>query len=690
MHQAIMAGFFLWLLLVGTTAAQLHYGWDQAVAGSCTRPLPAPQSALQRRPYDVLRYDLVLDWRQPLQDSSERARSYRARQTITLRVDTTELRHIELDAHPTLVIDTVTLLYTDLLYTNALPITRVGDRLNIQLPWTLHRGDTLTIEMMYRNLSVDSDRNEFYGGYNRYWQANDTTPLPAPLAYTMSQPNNARRWMPCNDRPYDKALASITILAPEGFTTLSNGIPELTHVWFNGERVSAYRYQSKEPISTYLMVAVASRFAQMERSYASRDSVRHIPLRLFLWHQDSLSYSANAQWLLDATAAMMSAYEHYFVPYPFSTYGQVLLFPYFMGAMEHQTMTTHHRNALVQRWETVVAHELAHHWLGNLVTCATWNDIWLNEGGATYSERLWLEYAYGDSVARRYFAARRDRDYLRRDGGRSQPPVYNTTGTNLFNTGTTYVKAGWIFHMMRTMLGDSAFFALMERYMNTFAYSALETEDMREFFEHTIPNPPVPWRTFFDQWVYSVGHPVLRADLLALEPTASGYRVRLRLAQTQDTGVFLPVYVVPLRLRVREYWSGSPHDTIVLMAQREKLVDLTVPFLPRTVELDPLDEILCEKDTAALILQAEPQVHAAEIRLLPNPVQRGESVIVWAESHPSGVQLRLWRSDGTLVRTLASHDALTPIPTGDLAAGVYILEVYRGTERQHYPLVIVP
>ncbi|MCX7930349.1 MAG: hypothetical protein N2663_06485, partial [Chlorobi bacterium] len=288
------------------------------------------------------------------------------------------------------------------------------------------------------------------------------------------------------------------------------------------------------------------------------------------------------------------------------------------------------------------------------------------------------------------FAARRDRDYLRRDGGRSQPPVYNTTGTNLFNTGTTYVKAGWIFHMMRTMLGDSAFFALMERYMNTFAYSALETEDMREFFEHTIPNPPVPWRTFFDQWVYSVGHPVLRADLLALEPTASGYRVRLRLAQTQDTGVFLPVYVVPLRLRVREYWSGSPHDTIVLMAQREKLVDLTVPFLPRTVELDPLDEILCEKDTAALILQAEPQVHAAEIRLLPNPVQRGESVIVWAESHPSGVQLRLWRSDGTLVRTLASHDALTPIPTGDLAAGVYILEVYRGTERQHYPLVIVP
>lgn len=657
----------------------------------CEHPrFPEVATWLSRRPYDVLRYDLILDWRAALSDSSQALRKYRGVQTITLRCDTAQLWAIELDADSSLVVDSISIHRWHATSTERPTSQRTGDRLWLQLATPLHRGDTAAVTIAYRNNSASAMRRELYGGYNRYWHDDSGNELPSPIAYTMSQPNSARRWMPCNDRPYDKALATITILAPPGFTTLSNGTPDSVTLDWDDSQIRAYRYTSAEPISTYLMVAIASRYATLERSYRSRDSVRTIPLRLYLWQTDSISYADNAAWMLAVTEEMMRAYEQHYRPYPFGSYGQALLYPYFMGAMEHQTMTTHHRNALIQRWETVIAHELAHHWLGDLVTCATWNDLWLNEGGATYSERLWLEYAYGDSVARRYFAARRDRDYLRADGARSQPPVYNTSGTNLFNTGTTYVKAGWIFHMMRTMLGDSTFFGLLRSYFDRFAYQSLETEDLVRFCQERVPSPPVPWRTFFDQWVYAIGHPILHADLLALEQTARGYHIRVRIAQLQDSSAFLPVYVVPLQLRLREYWSGGAYDTTLLVSSREQFATLEVPFLPRTLELDPDDAILCQKDSSALVLSVEAETSPEDIRVLPHPCMRGQPLTVWLPPTWNAATIRLWRSDGRLAFQTTTSSELCSIESGSLAPGLYMLDVAAHGRRGRQRVIILP
>ncbi len=658
---------------------------------SCEHPrIPKEATSLGRRPYDVLRYDLLLDWRAALSDSSVNAREYRGLQTITLRCDTAQLWAIELDADSTLVVDSLSIHRWYATSTERPPTQRTGDRLWLQLATPLHRGDTAAITIAYRNNSASAMRRELYGGYNRYWHDDSGNELPSPIAYTMSQPNSARRWMPCNDRPYDKALATITILAPPGFTTLSNGTADSVSLDWDGSQIRAYRYSSAEPISTYLMVAIASRYATLERSYRSRDSARTIPLRLYLWQTDSISYADNAAWMLAVTEEMMRAYEQHYRPYPFGSYGQALLYPYFMGAMEHQTMTTHHRNALIQRWETVIAHELAHHWLGDLVTCATWSDLWLNEGGATYSERLWLEHAYGDSLARQYFAARRDRDYFRADGARSQPPVYNTSGTNLFNTGTTYVKAGWIYHMMRTMLGDSTFFELLHNYFDQFAYQSLETEDLVRFCQERIPSPPVPWRTFFDQWVYALGHPILHADLLSLEQAATGYRVRVRIAQVQDSSAFLSVYVVPLQLRLREYWSGGAYDTTLLVSSREQIATLEVPFLPRTLELDPDDAILCQKDSSALVLNIETESSAERVRVLPHPCLRGQPLTVWLPPSWNAATIRLWRSDGRLVLQTITSGELCSIESDSLAPGLYMLDVAANGRRSRQRVIILP
>lgn len=652
--------------------------------------LPEKVTAFSRRPYDVLRYEVILDWRAALYDSSQTARAHRGVQTISLRSDTSQLWTIELDVDSRLALDSVTIHRLHALSTERPTIERTGDRLWLHLATPLGSGDTAAVTIAFRNQSTSAMRQELYGGFNRYWRDGQGNELPSPLAYTMSQPNNARRWMPCNDRPYDKAYATITILAPPGFTTLANGNADSITLDWDGRQLRASRFISGEPISTYLMVAIASRYATMQRNYRSIDSVRTIPLRLYLWQSDSLAYADNAAWMLAVTEEMMRTYEQHYRPYPFGSYGQALLYPYFMGAMEHQTMTTHHRNALIQRWETVIAHELAHHWLGNLVTCATWNDLWLNEGGATYSERLWIERSYGDSAARRYFAARRDRDYFRADGARSQPPVYNTTGTNLFNTGTTYVKAGWIYHMLRTMLGDSTFFGLLRSYFDHFAYQSLETEDMVRFFQQRIPSPPVPWRTFFDQWVYAVGHPILHADLLSLEKTATGYRVRVRIAQVQDSSAFLPVYVVPLQLRLHEYWSGGAYDTTLLVSSREQLATVEVPFLPRTLELDPDDAILCQKDSSALVLSVEPEPSAERIRVLPHPCDRGQPLTIWLPSPWKTATIRLWSSDGRLVRQTLASSELCSLESASLAPGLYVLEVAERARISRQHIIIVP
>jgi aminopeptidase N len=664
------------IALVGASivACAASFDVNPSVPVGC-RPLPHISSAIEWRPYDVLRYDLILDWRAPLRDSSHGARAYWGQQTITLRAHA-DLDSIEFDADRVLSIEAARIRRSQNGAWKQVTVSRPEpDMVAVLLDDLLRLGDTLQVQFDFRNLSESSNPNQLYGGYNRFWRdpTNDTL-LPAPLAYTMSQPNSARRWMPCNDRPYDKAYATITILAPPGFTTLSNGIAHKTKVVLSGDTLSALQYESITPIATYLMVAIASRYAARETTYISPRTGQHIPLRLFLWHTDSLAYADDAEWMLSVTASMMQAFEHYLAPYPFSSYGQALLYPYFKGAMEHQTMTTLYRDALTQRWETVIAHELAHQWLGDLVTCATWNDLWLNEGGATFGERLWIEFAYGPDQARRYFAQRRDRDYLRRDGARSQPPVYNTSGTNLFNTGTTYVKAGWIYHMMRTMLGDSAFFYLMEQYFDAFAHRSLETEDLREFCERFARSSPVPWRTFFDQWVYGRGHPVFDAELIGLEPVANGYRAHVRILQRQDTAVFLPVYVVPLPLRFREYFSDQPLDTTVLITSRDQLVVVDLPFLPRSMELDPLETILCEKDTAALILSA-PEQTIPGVTITPNPVESGQDIMIWLSEHASATLARLWSIDGRCVQTAHIAGSVARLQTSTLRPGVYAVEI---------------
>jgi aminopeptidase N len=598
-----------------------------------TNTLMERPSLIQRRPYDVIAYNLYMDWTRPLSDTGSTARRYTGRNEIIMRIDSNAVNTIRLDAR-NLRIDTCTLV-VDKLASVSIPlssITQRGDTLSVRLPSALNQGSLCTLRLSYTQTSTTNPGD--YGGFNNYKRGrfqNDT--IYENICYTMSQPNNARRWMPCNDAPYDKAISSISVRVPLGYTACSNGL--LVSTINDTPTSTVFNWSDSTPIPTYLMVAAASKFVIHNVTYNRVSDGKPIQVPLYLWAQDSAEFTANLVKAHDVVPEMMTAFSREYGEYPFVKYGTVLLHPYFNGGMEHQNMTTNHRRTVTQIWDEVIAHELMHMWTGDKVTCATWGDIWLNEGGATYGEYLWKEFSEGKQVAREYQADKRDRAYFRGDSARIQPTVFASDISSMFNGGTTYIKGGWIYHMIRSMLGDSAYFSFMRQYMNRYAYSSVETEQMITMLEELFPNPPVSFRTFFEQWIYRKGHPIYRASLdYARVFTPIDIEANVVVSQLQSElgfSEYPEVFEMPITLRFTSP-NGDTYDTVVVNNQRNQRFNIKLKFIPTSMKFDPDENILCQKENSEIVITGvndeASNYSSNSLTVYPAPVQKGRSFTI--------------------------------------------------------------
>ncbi len=649
------------------------------------RFLASHPSQIQRRSYDVLSYNLLMDWRLPLSSDGPAARRYWGLNSISLQIDSAVVSSIELDAQQ-LSIDSV--LLDGVMLKSA--IMQVGDLASIQLPRSYSKGEKFVLDVYYTQKST-ANQPGFFGFANIPVGQYGNNPLDTvweKLAYTMSEPEGARSWMPCNDRPYDKARANITVIVPKGYNVCSNG-PLLVHRENLGEdKHESYAYGDTTLIPTYLMVVAASKFSQYDGIPYRRisDTTQKVPAPVYCWQRDSIIYADNLQWMQNSTVQMMERHSFYYGEYPFSKYGQTLLFPFFSGSMEHQSNTTHHRRCLTDRWESVVAHELMHQWTGDKVTCATWGDIWLNEGGATFGEFLWIEHTQGVEAARVDFRARRDKAYFRSDSAFSQPPIYGISLDNLFNNGTTYVKGGWVYYMLRTLLGDSTYFSVMKKYFDHFAYQSIETEDMLHFFESQVPNPRVSFRTFFDQWLYSAGHPYYSAQLQSVTKNASGYTIGVRFNQRVINPGSPSLFVMPVTLRFHDNYSAGTFDYTFINDSAEQTLQIQVPFLPRSFVIDEDQTILCMRDAQDISVSVEDseELNSTQLAILPNPVQSAQDLRVqYKVEHAAPVRIDLFDAQGRSIREL--HNAWMDdgkyearCSTADLSNGSYALRLSVG------------
>ncbi|MDT9591857.1 M1 family metallopeptidase [Nocardioides zeae] len=277
------------------------------------------------------------------------------------------------------------------------------------------------------------------------------------------QPHGAPTWLPCNDRPDDKATYRITVTTDVGYTVVSNGLLDQRRRRGSSE---SWTYVMDAPMATYLATVQIGRY----------DIVEHdgpVPLVSAVPQGTGRRPSADYEAGLGRQADMMRAFEGWFGPYPFTSYAAVVTGDDLEIPLESQSLSTFGKNFVSQDWEQVrlVAHELAHQWFGNIVTLARWRDIWLHEGFACYSEWLWSEESGGrsaDAWARHHHERLAELD---------QDLVLADPGPELMFDDRVYKRGALALHAVRGQVGDEAFFDLLTGWVADHARASVTTED---------------------------------------------------------------------------------------------------------------------------------------------------------------------------------------------------------------------
>jgi aminopeptidase N len=362
-----------------------------------------------------------------------------------------------------------------------------------------------------------------------------------PSATTLSEPFDSYAWWPCVDDVKDKATMEMHLTVPAGMTGASNGT--LTGVRTNADGTLTYDWREDYPLSNYLISANVTNYSTFGDLYHALDGVTDMPIDYFVY-PEGLS---NASVTVSRVPDMIGFFAGLVGEYPFlrEKYGMVA-FPW-GGGMEHQTLTSMgdaYLGGSVNDYDGIYSHELAHMWWGDDVTCETWNDIWLNEGFATYFEALWLARRYGmdeGEIMRRYYD---DGRYA----GALKGSVYRKSGNQPFaDTGAVYDKGAWVLHMLKPVVGEGPFYRALRAYRAAHALGNASTSDLRAAFEAEYGHP-LDW--FFDQWVYTPFRPIyhLSTTLGSGQATVTVQQLQKHAVANRTTGkdtyyAWLPLWV---------------------------------------------------------------------------------------------------------------------------------------------------
>lgn len=307
-------------------------------------------------------------------------------------------------------------------------------------------------------------------------------------AIALGQPESASTWFPVNDHPIDKATFKLAMNVPEGVEVLSNGVPG-EHETSDGR--TTWRWSEQAPMASYLSTVVIGQYRITSGTHNGRPMVTAIP--------ESLPVDGPAAKSLAHTGEITDFLETQFGPYPFAANGGVVVDEeQIRYALETQSRPVYGNTFFVSGENTsVVAHELAHQWFGDSVALTRWQDIWLNEGFATYAEWLWSEHS-GEDTAQELF----DRQYRAFDW--SEPPG-DPSPQRLFST-SVYQRGGMTVHALRKTIGDDAFFKLIKDWTSTHRDGNVTTA---QFVEAATAAAGKPLDSFFDAWLTGTSKPTI-------------------------------------------------------------------------------------------------------------------------------------------------------------------------------------
>ena len=346
--------------------------------------------------------------------------------------------------------------------------------------------------------------------------------------WTHAEAEDARYWFPCYDSPNEKATTEMILNVPKDFVGLSNG--RLMGIREIGNK-RIFHWKMSHPHSTYLVMFAVGKFSVVE------DKWQDVPVLYYC----EKGREEDIKRAFGKTPKMIDFFSKKTgIKYPYEKYAQVAVWDFVYGGMEHTTITTQTDTVLFDKRaenegpyvsDSLAAHELAHQWFGDLVTCKNWSDAWLNESFATYFDALFVEYDLGYDEFN-YEMYRNLLSYIDEDTLRYRRPIV----TNMFKYPSDifdrhlYQKGSLILHMLRCQLGDELWWKVLNHYLKKFSHRTAETTDFITCVEEISGKN---MRKFFDQWIYKEGHPELKAIY-----SWNGKELSIRISQEQKNDLF--------------------------------------------------------------------------------------------------------------------------------------------------------
>jgi aminopeptidase N len=374
---------------------------------------------------------------------------------------------------------------------NGLPaeFRRDGQELTVLCPEELEVGEKFSVKVSYSGSPVSL---EDPGTFSVGWQhAGDTI-------YTLDEPEGAATWFPVNDHPSDKAQYVFRLTVPEPYMAVANGVLVRSD---SGDTDQTFVWNMDQPMASYLATVSVGEYELEEGTDSNGVAIRNY---------FAPEVADPAQKAFARTGEMLVFFADLFGPYPFDAYGALVPDVDTDAAMENQTLSLFGRDVLTQRLsdpvirDIFVSHELAHQWFGNSVSIAGWNDVWLNEGFATYASWLWLEHDRGAGALDQQ--VRRSLQELLGDG---LPPPGDPGSDDLFGT-SVYQRGALTLHALRRTVGDELFLAILREWATRYQYQSVETEDFITLVgELAQGSVEVDLRDLLDTWLYDDRVPTL-------------------------------------------------------------------------------------------------------------------------------------------------------------------------------------
>lgn len=499
-----------------------------------------------------------------------------------------------------------------------------GAEIVIQLDKMRYTGDEVSIKIEYIAHPSRTGGSAAITGDNGLFFVNpDGSENKPQQIWTQGETEHNSKWFPTVDKPNERMTTDIYLTVENRFATLSNGSLLKSEATGNGKRIDHWRMN--QPHAPYLVMIAVGEFVKVE------DQWKDIPLAYYVEPE----YEADATYIYDNTPEMLTYFSELLgIKYPWERYDQIVVRDYVSGAMENTTavlfgefVQRKKRDLIDDNNDRIVAHEMIHHWFGDLVTLESWSNLTLNEGFANYSEHLWRDHQYGKYEGQaQLFEEKYGYLYSSQTSGVHPLIHFGYRDKEDMFDAHSYNKGGLVLHMLRHELGDKAFFAGLKYYLERNAYSSVEIHDLRLAMEH-VTGRDLNW--FFNQWFLGAGHPELDIEYTY---DSTDQKIEVLVKQTQDPKMSVPIFQLPATFDVyvpgdtvrRVHFRLSKRKQSFTIDQVKRKPNV-VKFNPDHILLSPADEHFTTEEATFLVN------HADHVGVVLQNLQKANPILVDVE-----------------------------------------------------------